>query len=130
MEKYLAETEIINFSNEDVYNLARELAKGCKSAEAVAKNCFVYVRDEIRHSGDYKENITTCKASEVLEHKTGWCYTEFSPPLEKLAFEPQENEYDMKELYSNPLPEVTEALQRNSCYSEMVNNFPDIVDEA
>ena len=34
----------------------------------------MYVRDEIRHSGDYKDDITTLSASEVLKHKTGWCY--------------------------------------------------------
>jgi hypothetical protein len=38
----------------------------------------------------------------------------------------QENEYDIDELYTDPLPEVIEALQHNKCYREMVENFPDI----
>jgi len=32
------------------------------------------VRDEINHSWDYKQNPVTCKASEVLEHGTGYCF--------------------------------------------------------
>ena len=51
---------------------------------------------------------------------------QFTPPIEKLAFIPQENEYDIPTRYSDPLPEVIEALQHNCCYSEMVANFPDI----
>ncbi len=142
----------------------------------------MYVRDNIRHSGDAKDEINTCKASEVLEHKTGWCYAkvillaallranniptvfcyqrlscseyeegvyclnglnaiylkkygwyrvdargnkegvdaQFTSPVEKLAFELQAGEFDIQELYSEPLLEVTEALQNNTCYSQMV----------
>jgi transglutaminase-like putative cysteine protease len=32
------------------------------------------VRDEIKHSSDYQLNPVTCKASEVLEYQTGFCY--------------------------------------------------------
>ncbi len=34
----------------------------------------MYVRDEIRHSNDYQLNPVTCKASDVLKYKTGYCY--------------------------------------------------------
>ena len=40
----------------------------------VARACFEFVRDEIRHSGDYELNPVTCKASDVLKHGTGFCY--------------------------------------------------------
>ncbi|PCJ26200.1 MAG: Cro/Cl family transcriptional regulator [SAR86 cluster bacterium] len=40
----------------------------------IAKACFVFVRDEIKHTSDYKLNRITCKASEVLEHGTGFCF--------------------------------------------------------
>lgn len=33
-----------------------------------------FVRDQIRHSADYRPNPVTCKASEVLRHGTGYCY--------------------------------------------------------
>ena len=188
LEQYLQESEFVNFSHPKVKEQADKLSLGTKSDEEIAKRCFEFVRDEIHHSGDYKDEITTCKASEVLEHKTGWCYAkailltallrangiptafcyqrllcneyddgvyclhglnavylkkygwykidargnkesvdaQFEPPVEKLAFIPQANEYDIDELYVNPLPEVVEALEENSCYSEMVENFPDI----
>ncbi len=135
-----------------------------------------------------KDNVVTLKASEVLKHKTGWCYSkailltallranniptafcyqrlscseyqdgvyclhglnaiylkyfgwyrvdargnkegvnaDFTPPVEKLAFVPQENEYDIDKLYAVPLPEVIKALEKNKSYHELVDNFPDI----
>lgn len=74
MKKFLEETEIIDFKNKEVLALAHELAKNCKTDEEIAKNCFIYVRDNINHSGDFKDEITTYKASDVLKYKTGWCY--------------------------------------------------------
>ncbi len=41
---------------------------------AIAHRCFEFVRDEVRHSWDFKENPVTCHASEVLRHRTGYCY--------------------------------------------------------
>jgi transglutaminase-like putative cysteine protease len=73
-EPYLAETDIIDFSDPDIKALAATLAEGCVCDSEIAKKCFEYVRDEIRHSGDYRDNVTTCRASEVLKCGTGWCY--------------------------------------------------------
>ena len=74
MTQFLQETKIVDFSNPDVKRLAIHLAKDTISDVEIAKNCFLYVRDKIHHSGDYKDDITTYKASDVLKHKTGWCY--------------------------------------------------------
>ncbi|MBI3873689.1 MAG: transglutaminase family protein, partial [Arcobacter sp.] len=74
MSNFLEETEIINFSHPDTQALALMLSKGCITDEEIAKQCFLFVRDEIQHSGDYKSNITTLIASDVLKHHTGWCY--------------------------------------------------------
>ena len=188
MQKYLKECEYVDYSHKRVLALATNLARGCEDDVEIAKRCFTYVRDEIHHSGDYKDDITTYKASDVLKHGTGWCYAksillaallrangiptafcyqrlscseyvedvyclhglnaiylkeygwyrvdargnkegvdaQFNPPYEKLAFELQENEYDLDELLSDPLPEVIEALKKYSCYEEMIHNFPDI----
>ena len=68
MKDFLEETQIIDFKNEEVFGLAQELAKDCKSDEEIAKNCFLYVRDNIHHSGDFKDEITTYKASDVLKY--------------------------------------------------------------
>ncbi len=74
MQKYLKATEIVDYNNKEVYNLAITLAKGCNTDTQIAKNCFEYVRDNIQHSGDNKAEITTLKASDVLKYRTGWCY--------------------------------------------------------
>lgn len=190
MQNYLRETELIDYSHPVVAALASELASECSSDVEIAKNCFIYVRDEIHHSGDYQDEITTYRASDVLKHKTGWCYAKsillaallranniptgfayqrlscseyvkdiyclhglntiylkkfgwyrvdargnkegvnatFNPPHEQLAFELGEHEYDLRENYEDPLPEVIYALKTFTCYSEMIHNFPDVED--
>lgn len=74
MKKFLKESELVDFHMPNIQTLACELADGLSSDIDIAKKCFLYVRDKIRHSGDYQDKITTYKASDVLEHKTGWCY--------------------------------------------------------
>ena len=191
MNNYLQETDLINFSHPEVEALAAKLAFECKTDVEIANKCFTYVRDEIHHSGDYQDDITTYRASDVLEHRTGWCYAKsillaallranniptgfgyqrlscseyvkdvyclhglnfiylkefgwyrvdargnkegvnaiFNPPHEQLAFELEEHEFDLKENYENPLPEVIQALKTFTCYSEMIHNFPDVKNE-
>lgn len=73
-KNYLKESKIIDFKNENIKKLAKELFLNSSNKEQIVKNCFEYVRDEIKHSGDYKIDKVTCKASEVLESKTGWCF--------------------------------------------------------
>lgn len=188
IDNYLKKTSIINFGHIAVATLASKLAQGSKNDVEIAEKCFIYVRDEIHHSGDYKDDITTYKASDVLEHKTGWCYSKsillaallransiptgfcyqrlscseyvkdvyclhglnaiylkdfgwyrvdargnkegvnagFNPPHEQLAFELEEHEFDLEEIYENPLPEVIEALKTFTSYDEMIHNFPDV----
>jgi transglutaminase-like putative cysteine protease len=188
MKKYLEATEIIDYNNKEVHALAMSLSMGCTTDTQIAKICFEYVRDNIHHSGDYKDDVTTLKAADVLKHKTGWCYAkihllaallrangiptgftyqrlscseykkdiyclhglnsiylkefgwyrvdvrgnkegvnaQFSPPFEQLAFELQEHEFDLPEVLSEPMKEVMIALKTNSCYTEMVVNFPDL----
>ncbi|WOE68851.1 transglutaminase family protein [Hydrogenimonas thermophila] len=188
MTKFLEETNIIDYSNKEIQKLAKSLSSDCKNDIEIAKKCFEYVRDDIRHSGDYKDNITTCKASDVLKYKTGWCYAkshllaallranniptgfcyqrlscseykkdiyclhglnaiylkdygwykvdargnkervnaQFNPPIEMLAFEIRENEFDLPKIYEEPLEVVVQALEKYKAYDEMINNFPDI----
>ena len=73
MKDYLKATDIIDYHDKHIQKQAKLLALDCD--EQIARACFEFVRDEIKHSGDYPSDIpTTCKASEVLKYKTGWCY--------------------------------------------------------
>lgn len=74
MEHYLDSSEYIDWKHTLVVVKAAELAEGCDSDEAVAKRCFEFVRDAIKHSWDYRMNPVTCKASDVLIRGTGYCY--------------------------------------------------------
>ncbi|RXJ96291.1 hypothetical protein CRV00_01335 [Malaciobacter molluscorum] len=182
LKDYLKELTIIDFKNQEIQDLAKNLSKNCNSDEEIVKNCFLYVRDEIAHSGDIKAEVTTCKASEVLKYKTGWCYAkshllaallranniptgfcyqivsfnniyglhglnavylkkygwyridprgnkkgvdaQFNPPIEKLAFELKDNEYDLAEIYAKPLEVVINNLQSFEGFNQMSKNLP------
>ena len=86
MDCYLSATNIIDWKASDVLVLAKEIATQCAREQegealsvstdtAIAKTCFEWVRDNIRHSWDYKQNPVTCRASSVLAQKTGYCYS-------------------------------------------------------
>jgi transglutaminase-like putative cysteine protease len=74
MQRYLSPSTYIDFDTPEVSAAARRLAEGAASELDVARACFEFVRDAIRHSVDYQLNPVTCKASDVLRHKTGYCY--------------------------------------------------------
>ncbi len=50
------------------------LAAGSGGDGSTARRCFEYVRDNICHSYDCRMNPVTLKASDVLAHRTGYCY--------------------------------------------------------
>ena len=74
MEKYLQSSEIIDWQNPEILELAHRLASPYQTTAAIAKACFEWVRDEIHHSRDYQMNPVTCRASDVLKYKTGFCF--------------------------------------------------------
>jgi transglutaminase-like putative cysteine protease len=74
VHEYLEATPIVDWDSPEVLVLARALADGRADPVAVARSCFDWVRDEIKHSGDYRLNPVTCSASQVLQHRTGFCY--------------------------------------------------------
>jgi len=74
MKKFLVSSKYINWDHPDIKSLAEFLSSNCTTGESIAKKCFEWVRDNIKHSVDYKMNPVTCKASDVLQHKTGYCY--------------------------------------------------------
>ncbi len=74
MDKYLESSEYIDWQQSEVLAKALSLAEGLKSEEQIARACFEFVRDEIKHSWDFQTNPVTCKASDVLKYGTGYCY--------------------------------------------------------
>jgi transglutaminase-like putative cysteine protease len=74
MQDYLSPSSIIDFDDPEVLATARRLAAGAGSEADIVRACFVFVRDEIAHSVDYRRNPVTCRASDVLRHQTGFCY--------------------------------------------------------
>lgn len=74
MKEYLKSTDIIDWQHPEVLAQAKKLAQGKDALHAIARSCFEWVRDEIRHSSDYQMNPVTCRASDVLKYGTGYCY--------------------------------------------------------
>ncbi len=72
MQAYLTATEIIDWQNANILQLSQQLATS--NVNTTAKACFEWVRDNINHSSDFQMNPVTCHASEVLQHKTGYCF--------------------------------------------------------
>ena len=74
MNAFLSATKYIDAKHPSIVLLASQLAHKGTSQQDTAKACFEYVRDNIPHSMDYKLNPVTLIASDVLKHKTGFCY--------------------------------------------------------
>lgn len=74
MKEYLQVSEIVNWQHPKILELAQQIASTHQTSMAIAQGCFEWVRDRIHHSFDYQQNPVTCRASEVLEHKTGYCF--------------------------------------------------------
>lgn len=74
MKEYLESSKYIDWKHPEIPAAAQTVVKRAKNQEQMAKACFEFVRDEIKHSWDYQLNPVTCKASEVLEQRTGYCF--------------------------------------------------------
>ena len=76
MKKYLENSEFINWDCSEIKGMARHIKGDLIADIEIAKACFEYVRDSIKHTWDIQSDIITCKASDVLKHKTGYCYAQ------------------------------------------------------
>ena len=74
MKFFLRSTDVIDWQHPDVRSLAESLSAGVDDPIEVARRCFEWVRDEIKHSRDYRLSPVTCSASEVLRVGSGYCY--------------------------------------------------------
>jgi transglutaminase-like putative cysteine protease len=75
MDPFLESTDVIDWTHPSVLARAR-LLRGDDAADvaAVAKRCFEWVRDEIKHTSDYGLAAVTCNASDVLREGSGYCF--------------------------------------------------------
>lgn len=71
-QHFLSGCSEIDIEDPNIVRLARQLS--AHDDFSTAKRCFEFVRDEIQHSSDFKQNPVTCSASSVLKHRTGFCY--------------------------------------------------------
>jgi len=74
MEEFLQSDAVIDWQFPSIVECAGKIALGHKTVESIAQACFEWVRDEIHHSYDHQMNPVTCRASDVLQHKTGYCF--------------------------------------------------------
>jgi transglutaminase-like putative cysteine protease len=74
MDEFLTSTDVIDWQHPDVLARGRALGEGLANPVDVARSCFEWVRDEIRHSQDHGLSQVTCAASEVLHERSGFCY--------------------------------------------------------
>ncbi|PZD72547.1 hypothetical protein C1752_03382 [Acaryochloris thomasi RCC1774] len=91
MNEYLQASPVIDWKHPAVLERAQQIEFAQQSAvtasqsgqnvvsesgqtERLAKLCFEWVRDQIAHSVDAQMNPVTCCASDVLKHRTGYCF--------------------------------------------------------
>ena len=74
LNNYLQSSKFIDWDETSVQELAMNLAGTETNNEIISRKCFEFVRDQIKHSMDFQLNPVTCKASDVLKYRTGFCY--------------------------------------------------------
>ena len=75
MENYLKETPSIDYVNPLIQDKVWELMSQSEDNLDYIKRSYIFVRDEVPHSWDIKTDVVSKTASEVLENKTGICWT-------------------------------------------------------
>ena len=72
---YLSETKTINYGDPVIQEKVSELKAGTVTAIDYIVKAYEFVRDEIPHSWDIRSTVVSRKASDVLENRTGICWT-------------------------------------------------------
>ncbi len=74
MKEYLKHTKNIDWNHPAIISRAKNLSVNKTSVSDIAKSCFEWVRDHIKHIGDYNIPTVSCSASEVILSGSGICY--------------------------------------------------------
>lgn len=72
--EFLELTDVIDWRHGRILALAAELGAGATDDESCARLTFEWVRDNVQHSVDFNRTEVTCRASDVLAERTGFCY--------------------------------------------------------
>lgn len=72
---YLSETKTINYGDPVIQEKVSELKADTVTAIDYIVKAYEFVRDEIPHSWDLRSTVVSRKASDVLENRTGICWT-------------------------------------------------------
>ena len=72
---YLSETKTINYGDPVIQEKLSELKADTVTAIDYIVKAYEFVRDEIPHSWDIRSTVVSRKASDVLENRTGICWT-------------------------------------------------------
>jgi leucyl-tRNA synthetase len=76
-DKFLAETDLINFSDSSIKAVIDDIKSKSDDEIELTKIAYNFVRDEINHTMDDKSYLSQApnlKASEVLSSKAGFCF--------------------------------------------------------
>lgn len=74
LDDYLSSSTIVDWQTPAIVALAESIAGGATSDVDKSKRLYQWVRDTIPHSCDARHETVTCRASEVLELRTGLCF--------------------------------------------------------
>ena len=74
MDPFLRSTTVIDWEHPEVLARAQVLRSEGDAVVYIVRRCFEWVRDEIKHSGDFALTAVTCRASDVLREGSGYCY--------------------------------------------------------
>lgn len=74
IEAYVKCDNVIDYDNEAVAELADELFQKAENELEFIRMAYEFVRDQIFHSADIKNDRITCSASEVLKAGHGICF--------------------------------------------------------
>jgi len=75
LQDYLACDTIVDWKTPEVRQAALDLTRSISDEVEKARRLYEWVRDAIPHTNDAGLDIVTCKASEVLHHGTGTCFS-------------------------------------------------------
>ncbi len=75
IENFLKEDDYVDFTAPIIMQKVEELFKGVDREVDKARIAYEFVRDEVSHIFDTKEDVVKAKASEVLQYKAGICHS-------------------------------------------------------